>query len=942
MRQYILRIVFGILFLTLGFQSMALTDTTYRNAYEISKWLDIYNRNNNFSLNQKLNLLAALNFYIRSDSWDAEKTIPAKYKKIDDVRKSLMGGIVVYEKFFTKKLSFTTGLLNSTSNSIPGIRDGLINILTTYKNKQNELMDTAAKRSSNEEELKSNIEQIVTLNRKVNEAKVQIESIEKLLNDTAHASDTSSMRANRDRYLADQQKWSDSINTITQSNIHLNSEIDLLNKCELKLNAEIEKEHANGLSMLTTYSSSLQEFLFKLSEVPDHSEVKSMEAANEEYISTAQSNTQTIIRESELASSGSFHIPSQSELIDGLAIYLAGRIKQEAVLWFFDVLSKNIKSFDLMKEFFPNTCQLLQGREAYEIPNMGTQWRYALSKDFITMPRNVLASEWLNKKWKDNGKYASYIKGACDMAEYLMKHYSFSDAVKQLYLQKYQTMSGTLVFHDFISLLYIVNHELTIQDSNKGVRLLRYEDYSNMSKGALEFLLNLIDYRYGGTLTKFLHGMTSQISFSDSLKPEDLRKWLGNLQTVFTQIEKVRGEYVKDRSNIDETVKKLYTTNDIWQSFNQLWSLFDSDSYNVNMFSPEIESCKKAFIYVNKIQEIYGQVDNKNFSGAIQNTISLIDTFFYGTTDNKIVLSDSSNLRKYLLEQAGSPKILVNILKEIKKPDIKSKYGICEISDSSVTFKKNSQFAAIIFEKDRHAVGVIKKLGAFLNDVALTTSDKQLSKVVESYALGTGSYKRKRNNWWSLDLNAFAGIYGGYEWVLANKELNQRPKSARPVYGISVPIGLSLSKTFSRDIKDGESFGDEEYVKPDLIKLKEKRLKRMRNWTVTATISLIDPGAVVSYRLQNGSDTALSQNLKWSQIFSPGFHLATSIPNTPLVLSAGIVYAPQLRKFYDSAQVANPIDPKFNNNYNAFRCYIGIFFDLPLFNLWERKRIVYK
>src|SRR5690606_28482224 len=65
--------------------------------------------------------------------------------------------------------------------------------------------------------------------------------------------------------------------------------------------------------------------------------------------------------------------------------------------------------------------------------------------------------------------------------------------------------------------------------------------------------------------------------------------------------------------------------------------------------------------------------------------------------------------------------------------------------DGTLHFAKRSPMAALVFANERESIQFIRKFSGFLNDVALATSDKQLARVVESYAMPPTSYKRKRS-----------------------------------------------------------------------------------------------------------------------------------------------------------------------------------------------------
>lgn len=248
--------------------------------------------------------------------------------------------------------------------------------------------------------------------------------------------------------------------------------------------------------------------------------------------------------------------------------------------------------------------------------------------------------------------------------------------------------------------------------------------------------------------------------------------------------------------------------------------------------------------------------------------------------------------------------------------------------DSTIIFPASAPVATLFYQHDRQAIKTIRKLSGFLNDAALAQGDKQLAKVVESYALPVGSYKRKRNSWHSIDLDAFAGPYVGYEKTAAS-HLDARHGDG-PIYGFSVPVGLSYAKTFSRARwRRGKPLTEEYTLNPDKIKIGRRGLRERGHMTLTATFSIIDIGAVVSYRMGHTADTVLPQSVRWEQLVSPGLHLGLAIPGTPLTLMTGAQYTPGLRRFSADAE----------KQYNAWRAYLGVFFDLPLLNFWEQRRI---
>lgn len=736
---------------------------------------------------------------------------------------------------------------------------------------------------------------------------------------------------------------------------------------ELKIKTDSLEKKIRDFIQLNYYT--LFEFIAKLNKgdvVVKIDNIADYSTALYNFSHHADYNIQTEIYEAESKKFSQLRLPNQSDIIESIAIYLANRIKQESVMWFFETISRNANRYDLIKLFFPTTMKLLQGNENYEIPNLGAQWRYSLSKDFMQMPRAVFSSDWVSSRYPSIVKYKDYLEGGCDIADIILKRFSFKEAIKTLYLSKSSTglsiSNDKFSFRDLISFLYAINNELFVPGNKNQFRLLTFEDLRNMNAEEIEIMLSLMDLKYHGIFTKLLKDMDTEFKLSPNVSAENIRQFLGSIQSVIRQMDIMSSQFINEQGKSENATKDVfYNTYNIWGTFNQLIKTLQKDG-SKEYLNETLKSSVDAFEYVGQLFEIYNLLAKKNFAGAVLNTIALAENFYQKNDSDgemkiyRVSEKGAVHLKTYKEISSFIKKVnsLTNDLKnqieektkieiEKKLAEIKDKWKnyqsdlefIYNMETSEIEFSKTSSFAFSFFERDRHAIQIIKKLSSFLNDVALTQNENQLAKVVESYAMPTGSYKRKRNNWWSVDLNAFAGIYAGYENAIAqaNDPLASGGIKKGAVWGFSAPIGISLSKTFGRKWK-GSLKKDESIIQnPDRIKINGKGLVRSRTRsTITITGSIIDLGAIVSYRLLDSGDQPLGQEFKWAQFISPGLHLSWAIKSMPLVWNVGVQYTPQLRKFQEGGVVND-------KQYNATRFYTGIFFDLPLFNLWERKHI---
>lgn len=691
-------------------------------------------------------------------------------------------------------------------------------------------------------------------------------------------------------------------------------------------------------------------------------------------------------------------LPSETEMIDALAIYLTNRVKQEAVMWFFETITANAERYKLIQTFFPATIGLLQSNEVYDIPNLGVQWRYALSRDFVRMPENLFKSSWLKERLPLNKrKYLPFLCATAEMADLIQQRYSYRDLIKSMYLKYNNAVGDAKTVTPLFALLYAVNNELYIasNDSAKSYRMATYEDLRYMTKEELEIMFSLINLKYNDCISAIMPEAFN--SFTLKMESvEKVRMWLGGIEQAIQQLNNIREEYNELQKRTDKKAEQevLYNTYNVWNFVSHMldMALPDSISENKGNYSNDIRS---AFQYMHATHEAYSQISTRNFAGAVNTIIQLLDNLFYtdaeyvfgagrlepvATKDStqkneflktrlqqllqssahvskekrKIVKSTIDSLSRILAQQIESVYIpddsvrmfkldaafsnadneLANtiagkIMKPIKTDDV-SAYGLKTRSSGDsiyISFGRDSRFSAVYFEHERHAMVILRKLAGFLNDVALAEDSKTLAKVVESYALPPGSYKRKRNSWWSIDLNAFTGLYIGYETT----EKGKRPeRSTGMVYGLSAPIGLSISKTFGKRVAD--RMIEEKYNKnPNMLKLGPQRLFKRSLHTFTFTMSIVDIAAVVSYRFSNTRDSILPHNVKWNQLISPGAHLSYGIPKTPLVINTGIQFTPELRR----------LEAKVDRQLDVYRLYLGVYFDIPLFNLWERRNIVY-
>ncbi|TND10262.1 MAG: hypothetical protein FD123_510 [Bacteroidetes bacterium] len=203
----------------------------------------------------------------------------------------------------------------------------------------------------------------------------------------------------------------------------------------------------------------------------------------------------------------------------------------------------------------------------------------------------------------------------------------------------------------------------------------------------------------------------------------------------------------------------------------------------------------------------------------------------------------------------------------------------------------------------------LSKYGTFMVTIINAQSSEEMVDALESAALPVGSYRIKRDSYFNLAINSYAGFFGGYEKLIGNDSIT-KANSKGWHYGFTAPVGLAFSWGFKRPNQSTTA----------------KPLQK-DGWSFSIFLPLIDVGAITSFRLQDGS-TQLP-TLQWQNVWAPGIYGIIGIRNSPLAIHLGTQYGPDLRKIdiTNNTTITAPAWKMIN---------IGLTADIPLFNLKTR------
>ena len=225
----------------------------------------------------------------------------------------------------------------------------------------------------------------------------------------------------------------------------------------------------------------------------------------------------------------------------------------------------------------------------------------------------------------------------------------------------------------------------------------------------------------------------------------------------------------------------------------------------------------------------------------------------------------------------------------------KHEYGVMSLQ----TVKAMEQILTPIYGKK--APEQLKTFFFYMNfmvDVITAEDGISVEKIIARYALPPQSYRLKRHSKFSLSLNAFPGMSGGFE-MLQNPVNQTNTTTWGSVGGVTAPIGLAISKG---------------------------KMGKKEDLSLSLFIPVIDIGAAFMYRWSDDAQ-GFPADLRWSQVFSPGAYFVMGIPRMPITIAAGGQLTPKLRDITNGTSVIHR---------NAARFGVNATVDVPFFNLYKK------
>ncbi len=663
---------------------------------------------------------------------------------------------------------------------------------------------------------------------------------------------------------------------------------------------------------------------------------------------TQQIQINSIIQSAEQSTKSSFSLPSESDLINALAIFLANRAKREALIWFMDKLKERIND-PIVIDAFPLTTQFIYEQPSEALTDFNASLRRAMAEDFIKLPEHIINSPWINQHYFKETNLNStkeLIKIGSELLSLVHAQYTYRDIIKHFNLNTPDTDKNNT--HLFFNFLYMMTNEfftIDMVNNTPKYRLLAYEELSNITLSQWDVFKTLLPMKYD---LKAYELLTTKYDYKDNLgKIETLKNQLKSISSLLLTLS----QFDKLANRSEKIDPNDFTSPSLW---NNLLKVVEnvSDNFAKN------DSYKRNLEILKKTITIYDHVYNKNFDQVVKNSLVFLknniaesDVLISITPDSininssnaktiKISLKNKFNLKPDTLKinkkeiSLGSNikfdfdslktelkyinyyvhnykelqktenyfktklkltyKILIHLfnnneLNYINDDQLKLVQLIIQSKENPLEIFNNPLFNDFKFYNNKlkeDPFNNLLSLATFFTDITNSTDSKSLAAAIDKNVLPPTSYINKRKANFSIDLNGYVGVYGGFQKNINNDSTKYKQCAN---YGITAPIGINFN---------WKSFG--------------------------IFLKAIDIGNLVSQYLWASEPENKNDDINFRQVINPGIYGMWNIPKSPFVLYGGA-----------STVLGEDLKTK-NDRLNLLHISGGIKIDIPMINLTRK------
>lgn len=571
-----------------------------------------------------------------------------------------------------------------------------------------------------------------------------------------------------------------------------------------------------------------------------------------------------------------------TSLAIGLADFLVKRTKEELNVAFFTRFRETLNSPEYadLKIMFPNTRELFDvlGNEIYNYNRYLQNLREAFLSDLVILDENLPGiipnhEEFFNAHF---GMSAG-LNTACYITKSLKNQVHPGDIIDQYPLDKFFRKKGETGYFDenwsgAIQTLQLISEsfrDTSSMEDNYWVNFHKIRELIN-NRPVFKIYLGLIfqvakNERYDSiqyARGSFI-GLLNSVNYD--LDYPAYKSYISNFALKANDLNELIKNYSKpgnDSLKYEKYARCFTSTVNLIEHCTKVSTLPHAEMiYNINLNG----ELKKYFKISYETSDLATDIYRRNYSSAINHAITI-----YNLIRTKHLETDFADLSR---RGASGENVPLNSLKNL---------------EDSLHLSKD------LLQK-------LMRYGTFISTVAAAKNPGEVEQAIEAAALPSGSSRIKRETPFNVSLNAYTGLFAGYERIsgMNNEkfEINN--------YGVAAPVGMAISTG-------------------------------AHHWSWSAFISLLDLGAVASFRFQNSDSIAQIPTIKLQDIFSPGLFFSIGLPKCPLSVNLGAQVGPNLRKVFveDKNHPGEYINGYQNNVYWRFSASLVV--DIPIFNLYTK------
>lgn len=320
-------------------------------------------------------------------------------------------------------------------------------------------------------------------------------------------------------------------------------------------------------------------------------------------------------------------LPSQSQAIDAMAIFIANRFKEEVSLTFFDALRSRFEKDTLLSALFPNTLNMLKNSDVFKLPSMGSSWQYAFATDITSIPSHIgqiRDNRYLEKNSLDFFRHFNGLTTGLREGKNIIDVIDFSaSGIKSKADSLFTPYERAICVWDMI------NDAFRSPDTNR--YWLSYSDLKKLRPDEFRCFAGLLICRYKAELG-FLGFKSESLDTSSS---EGLHEFENNLLNLLMTINQLEEVYAGS-SNARDAGERIALFTTYWDAYlNVFESIFKfSNAYKQN--TPVAQNIAEYIDIMRHIIAIEKGIEQKQYGIVLANGTALVGQLLEKIPQNDI------------------------------------------------------------------------------------------------------------------------------------------------------------------------------------------------------------------------------------------------------------------------------------------------------------------